>query len=124
MYRCHGSRLGQSRVLRDGYDGTTTYSSLTADLDVDVAVIGGGVAGLCTAWEVAQAGRRAVVFEADRIVASTTEAVRTGLPASLVTGSGLPFPIAAAIRVEDQAQFHTLVASCSPWPKIWSQPEV
>ncbi len=29
-----------------------------------------------------------------------------GLPASFVTETGLPFPVAGAVRVEDQAQFH------------------
>jgi glycine/D-amino acid oxidase-like deaminating enzyme/nitrite reductase/ring-hydroxylating ferredoxin subunit len=161
----------------------TAYPPLRGDIEVDVAVIGGGIAGLCTAWELARAGRRVAVCEADRIVAGTTgyttakltaqhglvydrlrsslgadtaswyarsqlnaiervaavvaelgidcdlerlpaftyvtaveqvEQVRAevdaaaaaGLPASLVTDTGLPFEVAAAIRVEDQAQFH------------------
>lgn len=45
---------------------------LDEDLTVDVAVIGGGIAGLCTAWELARAGREAVVLEADRILSGTT----------------------------------------------------
>ncbi|MEU9182054.1 FAD-dependent oxidoreductase [Streptomyces sp. NPDC048550] len=37
------------------------------------------------------------------------EAARSaGLSASFVTGTGLPFPVAGAVRVEDQAQFHPL----------------
>src|SRR5215218_1086679 len=50
----------------------TSYPALTADLDVDVAVIGGGIAGLCTAWELARAGRVVAVLEADRIAAGVT----------------------------------------------------
>ncbi|MGI8722735.1 MAG: FAD-dependent oxidoreductase [Geodermatophilaceae bacterium] len=50
----------------------TDYSPLTADLAVDVVVVGGGIAGLCTAWELVQAGRRVAVLEADRIAASVT----------------------------------------------------
>ena len=161
----------------------TAHASLTEDLEVDVVVIGAGIAGLCTAWSVTAAGRSAVVLEADRIVAGTTgyttakvsaaqgftyerlrsslgeqtaaryarsqieaierlvtltrelaiecdlerapaytyvtepdgverveaevrAAAAAGLPASLVTETGLPFPVAAAVRVEDQAQFH------------------
>jgi glycine/D-amino acid oxidase-like deaminating enzyme/nitrite reductase/ring-hydroxylating ferredoxin subunit len=161
----------------------TTYPSLTANAEVDVVVIGGGIAGLCTAWELTEAGRTVALLEADRIVAGVTgyttaklsvlhtliyDKVRTsfgadsarlyaesqqaavervaeiasrlnidcelervpaftyvespdgldriraeadaaaeaGLPASFVTETGLPFPVAGAVRVENQAQFH------------------
>ena len=40
--------------------------------EADVAVVGGGVAGLCTAWELACAGRSVAVLEADRIAAGVT----------------------------------------------------
>jgi glycine/D-amino acid oxidase-like deaminating enzyme/nitrite reductase/ring-hydroxylating ferredoxin subunit len=162
---------------------STAHPPVTGDVEVDVAVIGGGIAGICTAWELARAGRQVAVLEADRIVAGTTgyttakltaqhgliydrlrsafnaetarryaasqvdaidrvvavvaelgidcdlerlpaytyvtaagqvEQIRSevdaaaaaGLPASLVTDTGLPFEVAAAIRVDDQAQFH------------------
>jgi glycine/D-amino acid oxidase-like deaminating enzyme/nitrite reductase/ring-hydroxylating ferredoxin subunit len=161
----------------------TSYRSLTDDLDVEIAVVGGGIAGICTAWELARAGRSVAVLEADRIVAGVTgyttakvsslhtliyaelrashgeqtarlyadsqqdalaqvvrvsaelgidcqlervpaftyaesagqvEQIRSevdaarqaGLPASYVTDTGLPFAVAGAVRVEDQAQFH------------------
>jgi glycine/D-amino acid oxidase-like deaminating enzyme/nitrite reductase/ring-hydroxylating ferredoxin subunit len=161
----------------------TSYPTLAADTEVDVAVIGGGIAGVCTAWEVAATGRTVAVLEADRVLTGVTgyttaklsalhtlvyakvarasgkeaarlyaesqqsaveravtvsaelgidcdlervpgftytqseatlqdihdevEAAReAGLPASFVTDTGLPFPVAGAIRVEDQAQFH------------------
>ncbi len=161
----------------------TAYPALTADIDVDVVVIGGGIAGLCTAWELTQAGRTVALLEADRIAASVTgyttaklsslhtliystirdsagadaarlyaqsqqqavervvdvaarlgidcdlervpgftyvvapdqidqvraeadAARQAGLNASFVTETGLPFPVAGAVRVEDQAQFH------------------
>ncbi|MEV6598669.1 FAD-dependent oxidoreductase [Actinoplanes sp. NPDC051346] len=162
---------------------TTSYPALTADVEVDVAVVGGGIAGLCTAWELTEAGRTVALVEADRIAAGVTgyttaklsvlhtliyDKVRTsfgpdsarlyaesqqravqrvvavaarlhidcdlervpaftyaespdlldriraeadaaadaGLAASFVTETGLPFPVAGAVRVEDQAQFH------------------
>ncbi|MEV6958047.1 FAD-dependent oxidoreductase [Streptomyces sp. NPDC051207] len=159
--------------------------ALTEDLDVDVAVIGAGVAGLSTAWELTRAGRSVAVLEARQVAAGVTghttakvtalhsliydklrrkrgaegarlyarsqsEAVErmaqiveelgvdcewerrdaftyvcdpgrvediraeadaareAGLPASFVTETGLPFPIAGAVRVTGQAQFHPL----------------
>lgn len=162
---------------------STAHPSLDADLTVDIAVIGGGIAGLCTAWELARAGREVAVIEADRIVAGVTghttakltalhglsyarlrnahgadgaelyalsqqealshvtelcaeldidaelerapaytyvrdeqradeiraeaEAAReAGLEASFVTQTDLPYPVAAAVRVDGQLQFH------------------
>jgi glycine/D-amino acid oxidase-like deaminating enzyme/nitrite reductase/ring-hydroxylating ferredoxin subunit len=162
---------------------TTAYPPLREDVDVDVVIVGGGIAGLCTAWELVEAGRRVAVLEADRIAGSVTgyttaklsslhtliyaklrksfgadaarhyaqsqqqavehvvtvaarlgidchlervpgftyvesqeqvdqlraevdAAAEAGLPASFVTETRLPFPVAGAIRVEDQAQFH------------------
>ncbi|SNT20452.1 FAD dependent oxidoreductase [Streptosporangium subroseum] len=41
-----------------------------------------------------------------RLQAEAEAAAQAGLPASFVTESSLPFPIAGAVRVEDQAQFH------------------
>jgi glycine/D-amino acid oxidase-like deaminating enzyme/nitrite reductase/ring-hydroxylating ferredoxin subunit len=51
---------------------STRFAPLTADLDVDVAVVGGGVAGLSTAWEAARAGRSVAVLEAGRIAAGVS----------------------------------------------------
>ncbi|HET6860014.1 MAG TPA: FAD-dependent oxidoreductase [Streptomyces sp.] len=161
----------------------TAHPRLTADIEVDVAVVGGGIAGLSTAWELARAGRTVAVLEADRIAAGVTgyttakvsalhtlvydrlrrtrgaegarlyarsqqEAVEriaevsaelgvdcglerrpaftyscdpagtdalraeaeaaqeAGLEAQYVEETGLPFAVAGAVRVEDQAQFH------------------
>jgi glycine/D-amino acid oxidase-like deaminating enzyme/nitrite reductase/ring-hydroxylating ferredoxin subunit len=152
-------------------------------LSVDVAVVGAGIAGLSTAWELARQGRSVAVLEAGRIAAgvtghttaklsalhtlvydrlrrtrgaeaarlyarSQTDAIRraaeiadllgvdcdwedtaaltyaedparaaelraeaqaareAGLPADFVTETELPFPVAGAVRVADQAQFH------------------
>ncbi|MEV5241920.1 FAD-dependent oxidoreductase [Streptomyces cinnamoneus] len=156
---------------------------LTSDTEVDVAVVGGGIAGLSTAWELIEAGRSVAVLEADRLAAgvsgyttakvtalhtfvydklrrtrgaeaarlyarSQQEAVErvaevaaalhvdcelervpafvyvtdparqpdveaeagaareAGLAASYTEETGLPFPVAGAVRVEDQVQFH------------------
>ncbi|UGY94593.1 FAD-dependent oxidoreductase [Streptomyces gobiensis] len=162
---------------------STAHPSLSHDLEVDAAVIGGGIAGLSTAFELARSGRSVAVLEADRIAAAVTghttaklsalhaltysavtrqhgpraarlharaqqeavshvahmctelgvdaelervpafvyveseqrtddirreaEAAReAGLAADFVTDTGLPFPVAGAVRVADQAQFH------------------
>ncbi|MFF5445535.1 FAD-dependent oxidoreductase [Streptomyces sp. NPDC012888] len=157
--------------------------ALDHDLDAEVVVVGAGIAGLATAWELAAAGHETVVLEADRILSGTTggttgkltalhglhyerlartagteaaelyaashqdameratalagrlgidaeferrpavtyvregEAVReiraetaaaraAGLDAHFVTETGLPFPVAGAVQVPDQLQFH------------------
>jgi glycine/D-amino acid oxidase-like deaminating enzyme/nitrite reductase/ring-hydroxylating ferredoxin subunit len=44
--------------------------------------------------------------DVDKVEAEVEAARRLGLPASLADGVDLPYPVAAAIRFEDQAQFH------------------
>ncbi|MGX1886665.1 FAD-dependent oxidoreductase [Streptomyces sp. NPDC055287] len=161
----------------------TRYPAPLSDLTADVAVVGGGIAGLFTAWELVRAGLDVVLLEADRIAAGVTgcttakltalhglayarleashgadnaglyalsqqdavdrtaalcdelgidadleraaactyladpgradelkeeaaAARRAGLDASFVSGTELPFPVAGAVRVEGQLQFH------------------
>lgn len=161
----------------------SAYPPLDRDLRADVVVVGAGIAGLCTARELARAGREVTVLEAGRIAAGVTghttgkltslhglcyerlrhrqgagaatlyadaqqsalgdvtrlcaelgvdaeiehrpaytyaldeegaakvraeaaAAAAAGLPATAVTDTGLPYPVAAAVRVEDQLQFH------------------
>src|SRR3954451_19006050 len=161
----------------------TDYPVLRAGLHVDVAVLGGGIAGLTTALLLKRDGAKVAVVEAGRVGAGVTAyttakvtslhsiqyqsvessfgedgarayaeaneaglervagfidelgidcdwrrkpaytyaedesdrgkvedeveaAVRAGLPATFTTETDLPWPVAAAIRVEDQAEFH------------------
>ncbi|QRV14955.1 FAD-dependent oxidoreductase [Haloterrigena salifodinae] len=51
---------------------TTDYDPLESDLEVDVAVVGGGITGLTAAIELQEAGKTVAVLESDRIVESTT----------------------------------------------------
>jgi glycine/D-amino acid oxidase-like deaminating enzyme len=50
----------------------TAYPALEGSLDVDVAVVGGGITGLTTATLLAEAGARVAVLEARRIATGTT----------------------------------------------------
>jgi glycine/D-amino acid oxidase-like deaminating enzyme/nitrite reductase/ring-hydroxylating ferredoxin subunit len=49
-----------------------TFSPLERDLDVDVAVVGGGITGLTTALLLQREGASVAVIEADRVGAGTT----------------------------------------------------
>jgi glycine/D-amino acid oxidase-like deaminating enzyme/nitrite reductase/ring-hydroxylating ferredoxin subunit len=151
----------------------TDYPVLTPRLHVDVAVLGGGIAGLTTALLLKREGATVAVVEAGRVGAGVTAyttakvtslhgiqyqsvessfgadgarayaeaneaglalvagfvdelridcdfrrkpagkiedeveaAARAGLGASYTEETDLPWPVAAAVRVEDQAEFH------------------
>ena len=45
---------------------------LTAEVEVDVAVVGGGIVGLTSALLLAQSGRSVLVLEGDRIAAGVS----------------------------------------------------
>jgi glycine/D-amino acid oxidase-like deaminating enzyme/nitrite reductase/ring-hydroxylating ferredoxin subunit len=66
----------------------TAYPALTGDLDVDVAVIGGGIAGLTTALMLKREGARVAVLEALRVgtgVTGNTSAKVSALQATVYT---------------------------------------
>lgn len=50
----------------------TSWSALNGDVRVDVAIIGGGIAGLTAASEIKKRGLTVAVLEADRVAASVT----------------------------------------------------
>jgi glycine/D-amino acid oxidase-like deaminating enzyme len=48
------------------------HPALVGDHETDVAVVGGGIAGVCTAWELARLGVRVALLESRDIVAANT----------------------------------------------------
>ena len=50
----------------------TGYPTLKEDIKVDVAIIGGGITGISTAYLLSKGGVKVAVIEADRILQSTT----------------------------------------------------
>jgi glycine/D-amino acid oxidase-like deaminating enzyme len=50
----------------------TEYPTLVEDAGADVVVIGAGMVGICTAWELARRGRSVMLVEATRIASGTT----------------------------------------------------
>ena len=52
--------------------GEVHYSKLTDDLEVDTAVIGGGISGTLTAYLLAKAGQTVAIVEAREFSAGST----------------------------------------------------
>ncbi len=178
-----GSLAQHNPSLWVGTTAASSYPPLAGRVDVDVAVVGGGITGLTTALLLKRAGATVAVVEAGRVASGTTgyttakvtslhsltyaelidkhgedkarqyaqanqaavgqvaalvdeldidcqferqpaytystetarradiaaevEAATTlGLPASYTEDTALPYPVEAAIRFDDQAQFH------------------
>jgi glycine/D-amino acid oxidase-like deaminating enzyme/nitrite reductase/ring-hydroxylating ferredoxin subunit len=68
-----GERLeGRQVSLWVATAGVTAYPSLDSDIEVDVAVVGGGIAGLTAALALKRAGQTVAVLEAARIGTGVT----------------------------------------------------
>ena len=50
----------------------TSYPALQSDINVDVCIVGGGITGLLTAFELLEAGLRVAVLESGRVASSVT----------------------------------------------------
>lgn len=51
---------------------TTNYPSLSEDIKVDVAIVGGGIVGISTAYLLTKEGLKVAILEADKILQGTT----------------------------------------------------
>lgn len=51
---------------------TKSYPSLSGDLEVEVAIVGGGIAGIMTAYYLAKAGKKVVLLEKDVLAGGET----------------------------------------------------
>jgi glycine/D-amino acid oxidase-like deaminating enzyme len=68
-------RLNRSLWLDSGAgDEAPRFPSLKRNLEVDIAVVGGGVTGAAAAWRFASAGARVALLEADRVGRGSTAA--------------------------------------------------
>lgn len=59
-------------VWQDAVRDAPTFPALQGRTEVDVAIVGGGITGLTTAWLLTTQGRRVALLEADRIAARNT----------------------------------------------------
>ena len=75
--------------------------ALEGHIRADVAVIGGGMAGILAAYILEREGVHTVVLEAEA-------ASKLGAPASLVRELEIPVPCAGGVKFRGQAQFHPL----------------
>ncbi|MFI0898065.1 FAD-dependent oxidoreductase [Streptomyces sp. NPDC020983] len=80
----------------------TRFAPLTDDVTVDAVVVGGGIAGLSAAWELAASGRSVAVVEADRIAAG----VSGHTTAKLTAQHGLVYGRLRRTRGEDGARLY------------------
>ena len=55
-----------------------SFSKLNGDIEVDVAIVGGGITGISTAYNLAKAGKRVAVLEAKQVGLGGTTGSSTG----------------------------------------------
>lgn len=61
-----------TRSLWNSFSTTTDFPTLLEDLEVDVAIIGGGITGITTAQLLSEAGLQVAVLEARKVAGGTT----------------------------------------------------
>jgi glycine/D-amino acid oxidase-like deaminating enzyme/nitrite reductase/ring-hydroxylating ferredoxin subunit len=72
MHTTESSTPAVSRAVWDADTDDFVFPALARDIDVDVAVVGGGITGISVAALLARAGKRVAVLEATRIGYGTT----------------------------------------------------
>jgi glycine/D-amino acid oxidase-like deaminating enzyme len=69
---------------QDGID-IPTFPRFTKDTHADVAIAGGGIAGLLSAYALAKAGKKVILLERDRILSKATGSTTAMITASIDT---------------------------------------
>ncbi len=82
----------------------TDYPELAADLEVDIAIVGGGIAGLLTAYYLQKSSHKVAILEADRIVKGTTGFTT----AKITSGHGLKYQTLVKKLGQGKAQIYAL----------------
>ena len=111
----HGRPEGEPVSLWVATAGTTDYPALRGDVEVDVAVIGAGIAGMTAALALKRAGRTVAVLETARVgtgvtghttgkVTSLHRLAYTGIARSHSTGTARVYGQANQAAVEHVAQ--------------------
>ena len=68
----------------EAMDQPLSYEVLNSDIEADILVIGGGIAGLTTAFCLAKEGRKVVLVEMDLLAVASQEEQRLNLPVHLM----------------------------------------
>ena len=71
MFSLFGTRNGKQITL-DGVDVMPAAVALDGDVSCDVAVVGSGIAGISTAYELSQRGLSVIVIDRQRICGGMT----------------------------------------------------
>ena len=50
----------------------TNFPSLNEDISIDIAIVGGGMVGISTAYQLRDSGLKIAILEAEKILLSTT----------------------------------------------------
>lgn len=72
LFSLFASILSRMSIFEKEFEGFPDYPELKEDIDVSVAVVGGGIAGLLAAYWLSTDGKKVALFEARRVCRGTT----------------------------------------------------